>query len=130
MRTSAGTLALVLAALACSENAPGPEVTYRLVASEAGPLPLMLQVDSCYHVLKAGDVRIQDSKYVSTLGVEKACPGKGTQQLMLGGKGSVETRGDSLIFSDSTGTVNGRASLRSDTLTVLGASHQLTYVRQ
>jgi len=87
--------------------------------------------DDCYHLLKTGDVRIsRGSRYVSTFGIEKACPGKGIEQRSIGASGRYDSDGDSLIFHDSAGAVIGRGTMAGDTLKVTGPLHTLIYLKQ
>lgn len=130
MRRTAGALLAAAVLVGCGERNGGPEVTYRLVALEAGPLPVVLQVDSCMHLLRAGDVRIAGSKFTSSFAIEMMCRNKGVRPEPIGATGRITHQGDSLIFQDSAGTVMGRGLLRSDTLRIAGPTRRLTYVRQ
>lgn len=128
MRRSVGAFVLAVVVHGCAD---APPVNYRLVGSQAGTLPVRLPTDDgCYHLLKSGDLRITGSSFVSSFQLEKACPGAGIEQGSAGAGGTVQARGDSIVFTDSAGAVIGRASSHSDTLVVRGPLHVLTYVRQ
>ena len=130
-RGAAGGLVLSLLVIACDSSRE--PATYALRFADGDTLPAVLRSErNCTHMLVGGNVVLGPGRqYSSDFDIEINCFGQPPRpQQEIGTKGRFRMNADTAVFTDSTGTPNGRGYLRGDTLIVRGPVRELLYVRE